>query len=316
MNYVGMTSAALASRLRSAHAAENCTDLNQVVARAEQSISEIAGRSAGVQFALSPNVKFVAVPLPQLEQLVLGLCSAARTLLGHTGRIVVETRGINDAPIGPSHSVVQTTEARARLVVRVEQQRMESADEPDWQSSASTQAEVPLSELEQLLKRVGGRLEIVPLSERDLAYVAHLPYAIGTDASGRMAIAVPQQSGVILLIEDEPQVQAVTTRILRAFGYSVITAHNERSALAQAEVYGSAIGLVVSDLVLPGVSGKDLVRRLRHVCEQAQVLYISGYSPEHVGPLSDGARFLRKPFTAQELLGVVRELLPEAAVAR
>jgi two-component system, cell cycle sensor histidine kinase and response regulator CckA len=310
-----MTSAALASRLRSAHAAENCTDLNQVVARAEQSISEIAGRSVGVQFALSPNVKFVAVPLAQLEQIVLGLCSAGRSLLGNAGRLVVETRGINDAPLGASSSVIQTTEARARVVVRVEAQAQDPAPSPDRYSSPPIATELPFAELEQMLKRLGGRVEIVSLSEHALAYVAHLPYAVGTDSSGRMAVAVPQQSGVILLIEDEPQVQAVTTRILRAFGYSVITAHNERSALAQAETYGASIGLVVSDLVLPGVSGKDLVRRLRGACEHAQVLYISGYSPEHVGTLSDGARFLRKPFTAQELLGLVRELLPESAIA-
>ena len=270
-----------------------------------------------VQFALSPNVKFVAVPLAQLEQIVIGLCTVARKLLGQSGRIVVETRGINDAPVGASNSVIQTTEARARVVVRVEPPLHESSGAPsEWSALAAAAAEIPFTELEQLLRRLGGRLEIVPLSERGLAYVAHLPYAMGTDSSGRMAVAVPQQSGVILLIEDEPQVQAVTTRILRAFGYSVITAHNERSALAQAELYGSSIGLVVSDLVLPGVSGKDLVGRLREPCEHAQVLYISGYTPEHVGALTDGARFLRKPFTAQELLGLVRELLPDAATAR
>jgi len=248
------------------------------------------------------------------------LCSAGRSLLGDAGRIIVETRGINDAPIGASSSVVQTTEARARIMVRVELHSDGTAAIPDWNDSAPLTelplAELPLAELELLLKRHSGRLEIVRLSERNLAYVAHLPYAVGADSSGRMAVAVPQQSGIILLIEDEPQVQAVTTRILRAFGYSVITAHNERSALAQAEIYGASIGLVVSDLVLPGVSGKDLVRRLRSPCEHAQVLYISGYSPEDVGTLSDGARFLRKPFTAQELLGLVRELLPESVVAR
>lgn len=306
-----MTSAALASRLRSAHAVENCTDLNQVVARAEQSISELLGRSVGVQFALSPNVKFVAVPVAQLEQILLGLCSVARDLAGDVGRIIVETRGINDAPVGAPSGVLQASEARARVVVRVERHPSELGLSPDWRSAAPT--ELPFAELEQLLNRFSGRLEVVPFAERELAYVAHLPYAIGTDSSGRMAVAVPQQSGVILLIEDEPQVQAVTTRILRAFGYSVITAHNERTALAQAEIHGSSIGLVVSDLVLPGVSGQDLVRRLRGVCDQARVLYISGYSPEHVGTLSDGARFLRKPFTAQELLGLVRELLPASA---
>jgi len=310
-----MTSAALASRFRSAHAAENCTDLNQVIARAEQSISELAGFSLGVQFALSPNVKFVAVPLAQLEQIVLGLCAAARNLVAQAGRIVIETHGINDAPVGASSGVIQTSEALARVVVRVEQHSNEDPVRPEWRPSAPARVELPISELEQLLKRLGGRLEVVQLAEKNLAYVAHLPYAIGTDSSGRMAVAVAQQSGVILLIEDEPQVQAVTTRILRAFGYSVITAHNERSALAQAELYGPSIGLVLSDLVLPGVSGKDLVRRLREPCGDAQVLYMSGYSSEHVGALTDGARFLRKPFTAQELLALVRELLPESAVA-
>jgi len=273
----------------------------------------------GVQFALSPNVTLVAVPLVYLEQIVLGLCTAVRGLLGAGGRIVVETRGMNDAPVAASGSVMQPSEGRARVVVRAEQIGQGAMPTPGFaperRADAPAQTELGLSNLEQLLERLGGRLEFVPLSESHLAYVAHLPYAIGTDSSGRMAIAVPEQSGLILLIEDEPQVQAVTARILRAFGYGVITAHNERSALAQAEQHGPSIGLVVSDLVLPGVSGKDLVRRLRQPCEHAQVLYISGYSPEHVGALTDGARFLRKPFTAQELLALVRELLPQLVAA-
>jgi CheY-like chemotaxis protein len=308
-----MTSAALASRFRSANADENCTDLNQVVARAEGSISEIAGLAVGVQFALSPNVTLVGVQLAQLEQIVLGLCTEVRNRLSAGGRLVVETRGMNDAPIAASTGVPQPDAARARIVVRAEQLGHEppSAALVERRGQAPAQPALGLTALEQLLERLGGRLEIVALADGDLAYVAHLPQTIGTDSSGRMAVAVPEQSGVILLIEDEPQVQAVTTRILRAFGYTVVTAHNERSALAQAEQYGPAIGLVVSDLVLPGVSGKDLVRRLRSPCQHAQVLYISGYSPEHVGALTDGARFLRKPFTAQELLALVRELLPE-----
>ena len=312
----GMTSAAFASRYRSANAGDHCTDLNQVIARAEQSICEIAGLAVAVQFALSPNATLVAVALPQLEQIVLGLCSAACTQLGPGGRIVVETRGMNDAPVGASGGGMLPPEASARVVVRAEQLGHESALAAAARVDAQPRAESGLSALEQLLTGLGGRLEIVSLSQNDLAYVSHLPYAIGTDSSGPMAVAVPEQSGIILLIEDEPQVQAVTARILRAFGYGVITAHNERSALLQAEQYGPAIGLVVSDLVLPGVSGKDLVQRLRNPCEHAQVLYISGYSPEHVGALTDGARFLRKPFSAQELLALVRELMPELALAR
>jgi len=304
-----MTAAARTSRLRSTRADENSTDLNQVVARAEQSIVEIAGPEVSVQIALSPNASRVAVPLSHLEQIVLALCKAARSLLGPGGRMVVETRGLNDAAVVASGGALAPSEARARVLVRAEQLGSESPPTAQ-RASTSSQSELGFAGLEQLLERLGGRLEFVPLSDHDLAYVAHLPYAVASDSSGHMAIAAPEKSGVILLIEDEPQVQAVTARILRAFGYAVITAHNERSALAQAEQYGAAIGLVVSDLVLPGVSGQDLVRRLRRPCEHARVMYISGYSPEHVGALSDGACFLRKPFSAQELLSMVRELLP------
>ena len=299
-----MSSVALVSRLHSAQSEDSCSDLNQVVARAEQSISRVAGHYASVQFALSPNVARVAVPALELEKVLIALCAEASLRIHAGGRLVVETRGMNDAHLVPSSAPV---EARARVIVRAEQ-----LGQPEPRSAARSYSDLGLSELEQVLARLGGQLEFVPLSEQDIAFVAHLPYAPTPNSSGHMAIAVPHEACVILLVEDEPQVQAVTARILRSFGYTVITAHNERTALAQAEQHGAAIGLVVSDLVLPGVSGKDLVRRLRTPCEHAQVLYISGYSPEHVGSLADGACFLRKPFTAQELLGMVRELMPIA----
>ena len=298
-----MSSVALASHLHSTQSEDSCSDLNQVVARLEQSIARAVGHYVGVLFSLSPNVARVAIGTTELEKVVLGLCVEASCLLGPGGRLVVETRGMNDAHLTPPPPAA---EARARVIVRAEQ-----VAQPAQRSSTSP--ELGTGELAALLKRLGGQLELVPLTVTDLAYVAHLPYALASNSSGRMAIAVPHEACVILLVEDEPQVQAVTARILRAFGYSVITAHNERTALAQAEQHGSSIGLVVSDLVLPGVSGKELVRRLRKPCEHAQILYISGYSPEHVGALADGACFLRKPFTAQELLAVVRDLMPVVA---
>jgi CheY-like chemotaxis protein len=257
-----------------------------------------------VQFSLSPNVARVAVPALELEKVIVALCAEASLRIHAGGRLLLETRGMNDAQLPPLPVPV---DARARVIVRAEQ-----PGQPEPRAAARSYSDLGLTELEQVLERLGGRLEFVPLTEHDIALVAHLPYAPVSNSSGRMAIAAPHEACVILLVEDEPQVQAVTARILRSFGYSVITAHNERTALAQAEQHGSVIGLVVSDLVLPGVSGKDLVRRLRTPCEHAQVLYISGYSPEHVGSLADGACFLRKPFTAQELLAMVRELLPIA----
>ena len=312
-----MTSAATADRFRAAYTDETCCDLNQVIARGEQSIAEVLGQTVTLKFALAPSVLRVSVPAVDVERILVGLCGAALGLLGSSGRIVIETRGINDAPVSALPSSVVGEDSHARVIVRTEPLAFPPPSAPAASSGrpgviSTRHPELGFAAIEASLERLGGRFEFVPLARDEVAYVAHLPYALPRDSSGRMPVAPAEQAGLILLVEDEPQVQAVTARILRTFGYQVITAHNERTALAHAEQCGGSIGLVVSDLVLPGVSGKDLVKRLRQPCEHAQVLYISGYSPEHVGALTEGACFLRKPFTAQELLAVVAQLLPDS----
>jgi two-component system, cell cycle sensor histidine kinase and response regulator CckA len=303
-----MTSAVLAGHSPSAQSTEHCTDLNQVIARSESAIVRAIKSGVSVKFALSPNVARVALEVEDLRRILVALCAQACGAIGPGGRLVIETRGINDAQIVPSAAASATPgEARARLIVRAEQ-HAGAARGAAPRSATPSEVELGIAELQVALESVGGQLELVPVLEHDLAYVAHLPYVSSASSSGRIPVA-STSAEVILLVEDEPQVQAVTARILRAFGYSVITAHNERTALAQAEQHGASISLVVSDLVLPGVSGTDLVRRLRQPCEHARVLYMSGYSPEHVGALVEGASFLRKPFTAEELVTMVRDLL-------
>jgi CheY-like chemotaxis protein len=299
-----MISVALAGQLHTADTAEH-SDLNQVIARCESAIVQTVQHGVSVQFALSPNVARVAVGAEDLRRIAVALCTEACGALGAGGRLLVETRGLNDAQVASS-AMRTPTEAFASLSVRIEQR-----GEPTTgvRSQLPAAAQPGAVDLKVTLERLGGRFELVAASEHGLTYVAHLPYVAPTNSSGRMPVAVARGTEVILLVEDEPQVQAVTARILRAFGYAVITAHNERTALAQAELHGPAIGLVISDLVLPGVSGVELVRRLRHPCEHARVLYVSGYSSEHVGALVGGALFLRKPFTAEELVTMVRDLL-------
>ncbi|HEY4105277.1 MAG TPA: response regulator, partial [Polyangiaceae bacterium] len=290
---------------QSSSSGESWSDLNQIVARAESAILQAVGGSVSMRFALSPNVARVGVAAAEVQTLLLALCREACAPLDSTRRLVIETRGLNDAEVGDAALCSNVGTARARVIVRAERVPTPASLR---KVVSMPHGQLTLPELEASLQQLGGRLELVPLEEGGVAFVAHLPY-VSSASSGRMPVAVGATADVILLVEDEPQVQAVTTRILRAFGYSVITAHNERTALAQGEQHGAAIRLIVSDLVLPGVSGTDLVRRLREPCEHARVLYMSGYSPEHVGALVEGASFLRKPFTAEELVRTVRELL-------
>ncbi len=297
-----MSSVAFAGHSQAVPSDEAWSDLNQVVVQAEDAIVEAVGATVKLRFGLSPSSPRVALAAEDLRAVVIALCSAACDASTSLGRLAVETRGLNDAELAPA---ARSSEPRSRLIVRAEPGTTN-------RSVARAPAALAFAALESLLERVGARLDRLVGAQGEIVYVVHLPHPIPAQSSGRMSVAPATGAEVILLIEDEPQVQAVTARILRAFGYSVVTAHNERSALAQAEQHGAAIGLVVSDLVLPGVSGTDLVRRLRSPCAHARVLYVSGYSPEHIGALVEGASFLRKPFTAEELVKSVRELLAAA----
>src|SRR5450432_2125790 len=112
-----MTSVAHASQPQAAHPGDACSDLNQVVARAESAILDAIGGDVSVQFALSPNVARVAVTAAELQKIVIALCTQARSGLGLGGRLIVETRGLNDAHVAPPRAQAAVAHPRARLIV-------------------------------------------------------------------------------------------------------------------------------------------------------------------------------------------------------
>ena len=114
---------------------------------------------------------------------------------------------------------------------------------------------------------------------------------------------------IVLLIEDDPQVQAVTQRILRANGYDVVCASDQEAALRLAIEHRTAIALVLTDLELPGASGVDVAHSVQTLCPKCEVIYMSGYPRSHLAEES-GNRFLNKPFGQQELLACVGEVCP------
>jgi two-component system cell cycle sensor histidine kinase/response regulator CckA len=118
----------------------------------------------------------------------------------------------------------------------------------------------------------------------------------------------------ILLVEDEDALRRLARRILERHGYHVVESRNGREALEQATAYEGAIHLVLTDVIMPEMSGRVLVERLRAVRPTTAVLYMSGYTDDDVlrrGLFDPGSRFVQKPFVPEELLRVVREMLDE-----
>jgi CheY-like chemotaxis protein len=116
----------------------------------------------------------------------------------------------------------------------------------------------------------------------------------------------------VLLVEDESAVRRLGCRILERRGYTVIEAESGAGALQIFERMAPAIALIVTDVVMPGMSGVELARRLRLMKPSLRVLFTSGYTADEIqrhGPLDAGTGFLEKPFTPDALVSKVREVL-------
>jgi CheY-like chemotaxis protein len=119
-------------------------------------------------------------------------------------------------------------------------------------------------------------------------------------------------SGTVLVVEDDGMVMALVRRILEAAGYSVLEARHGPEALSVCDGHKGAIDLLLTDVVLPGMSGRDVALRVRERRPDAKLLYMSGYTDDIIvrhGALEPGTHFIQKPFTAPQLTERVRELL-------
>ncbi len=162
----------------------------------------------------------------------------------------------------------------------------------------------------RLEKMVDGR---IPPGKPEKGACGPLPSG-GTGADGTMAEA---KGGTVLVVDDDRQFRGFVARTLDRFGYKAVEAEGIEAALAVIGKSPVAIGLILADIMLPGSSGHELVRKVRQVQPDIKVLYMSGYAEGAVVPddvfnvMERGGRLLQKPFTPDELLAEVRRKLTE-----
>jgi CheY-like chemotaxis protein len=251
-----------------------------------------------------------------MEQVIINLAANARDAMPRGGTLRLETAPTDLAVTGAG----SPAKPHAALIVRdtgtgMDAETRNHAFDPFFTTKdVGRGTGLGLATVHGVVEQSGGRIRVESTLDCGSSFYVYLPLV---DAPEPNAFAVKQadvrrpQTGTVLLVEDDPAVGKATARILRRGGYEVLTAGGPEEALELVHKHAAPIDLLVSDVVMPGMSGPDLDRRLRELRPGLRTLFVSGYSRDVVVPPSDeahGRGYLAKPFTQEELLHAVLAL--------
>jgi CheY-like chemotaxis protein len=172
-----------------------------------------------------------------------------------------------------------------------------------------------LSTVFGVVKQSGGRISVSSESGRGTTFTIHLPSISerpGTEEAGEPLPETLRGSETVLLVEDEQAVRRAVRDVLQRNGYRVLVASNAGEAILISEQHTGFIHLMLTDVVMPRMSGQDLVERLEPWHPEMKVLYVSGYTDNAIaehGVLAPGVALLQKPFSVESLLQKVRQVL-------
>ncbi len=167
-----------------------------------------------------------------------------------------------------------------------------------------------------IIKQSGGHIGVYSVPGQGAAFKVYLPRhdQPAVVASGGAPEPEALHSGTLLIVEDEAELRGLAALVLRRKGYYVLEAGNGVEALEQLAQHEGGVNLMITDMVMPGMSGRDLAERVRTLDPHIQVLFISGYTDAAItqqGVLRLGGAFLQKPFTPASLARKVHEVLRE-----
>jgi PAS domain S-box-containing protein len=302
-------------------------DLNAVVADTEKMLRRLIGEDVVLTAALDPALAPVKADPGQLQQVLMNLAVNARDAMPQGGRLTVETRNVTlDETYTATHPDVRPGE-HVLLAVSDTGTGMDATTkarvfEPFFTTKgAGKGAGLGLAVVHGVVKQAGGGIEVYTEVGRGTAFKIYLPAVHErrlADGSVHGRQPMPRGAETVLLVEDEHAVRALARHVLGECGYRVLESVDGLDAVRVAEQHPGAIDLVVSDVVMPHLGGRQLIERLSAVKAGLRVLFLSGYTDDAVvrhGIVHAEYAFLQKPFTPAALALKVRAVLDSPAVS-
>ncbi len=294
--------------------------LNEVLREMAPMLRRLIGEHIRLEIELDPADGAVHVDLGQLEQVILNLAVNARDALrsGGTLRLAVEslTLAAGEIPELPAGGYVRLTVADTGPGMPSEV--MEHLFEPFFTTKARGEGTgLGLATVHGIVHQSGGQIRVESSPGEGTRFTILLPRTAEGSEASPVRPSLPGRrsrrgSEVVLLVEDEDNIREPAIEILESRGYKVIAAPDATQALAMSDEYAGPIHILVTDVVMPGLSGSELARQLLRRRSDLRVLYISGYPEDsiaHHGVLSEDQHFLQKPFPPGQFLEKIRDVL-------
>jgi two-component system, cell cycle sensor histidine kinase and response regulator CckA len=304
-------------------------DLESTLGRFAPRLSALLGTHVGLEFHMSGEPSRVRADIAQLEQVMTAIVERARQAMHAGEKIVVETSRLAvtedlrrpNAPIQPGNYAVISIVAPGQPLDAEAKAALFECSVPGkepWDDVAAI-----LSRSYGTVRQWGGDISVSNAPRSATVFRVFLPRMESPtgEAAAEPGSAVapllpapepPAPIATILVVEDEAGIRALVRKILRRQGYEVLEAANGQDALALCREHGQRVELLITDVLMPQMGGRELVERLETQGHDMKVLYVSGYTDDtsvYAGDLGPGTAFLQKPFTLGSLLDKVKEVL-------
>ncbi len=302
-------------------------NLNDLTVRLDKMLRRLIGANIELVLMLEESLRSVKVDPGQFEQILVNLIVNARDAMPEGGKITIETRNVTlDAESARPYKDLSPGEY-VMLAIRDTGEGMEEEIrahifEPFFTTKEQGKGTgLGLATVYGIVKQAGGHIDLSSEPGRGTTFQIYLPCtleAISVESAPPLPTAPLDGSETILLVEDEAAVRALSVQTLRRRGYTVLEAMNGEEALRVVQGREKEIVLLVTDMIMPQMNGKELAQRLLALHPHLKVLYASGYTENtimHEGVLEPGVDFLAKPFTPTQLAGKVREILDQQAAS-
>ncbi len=296
-------------------------DLNETIIGIFKMLERLIGEDISLKWLPGANLWPVKVDPSQIDQILANLCINARDAIAGVGNIVIET---GNSAIDEDYCAIHAgfiPGEYVRISVSdnghgIDKETLAHIFEPFFTTKGAGEGTgLGLATVYGAVKQNNGFVHVYSESDSGTTFTIYLPRYGGTAELEHTASATgPLVRGkeTILLVEDEPSILKLTTRALTRQGYAVLAASTPREAIDLASEHTEVIHLLMTDVVMPEMNGRDLAKNLLAIHPKLKVLFMSGYTANiivHQGVLDQGVQFIQKPFAIDDMAIKVREVL-------